>query len=347
MSFVYGEPRVEDRKHMWELLQRIKLKVSDPWVVLGDFNEAMWQFEHFSNTRRGERQMQSFRDALDYCDLHDIGFSGLPWTFDNRRRGSRNVKVRLDRVVASTSWMARFGDATVKHLVSPCSDHCLVLLQEYNEDPAVANGGIRRYEIMWECEDSLVPEIVAAWDAAGVKHDLGDISQGLQVVMNTLHKWSRVKFGSVIKELETLRSKLEELQLRDDAADAEESTRIKERMNEILYREEMMWLQRSRISWLKEGDCNTRYFHIKAQWRAKKNKIKKLRNGEGQWCETWKDMCDLTSRFFQDLYSKDELVDPDPIMPIFERRATQEMNEMLCREFTVEEIGNACSTSAL
>jgi hypothetical protein len=39
---------------MWELLQRIKLKVSDPWVVLGDFNEAMWQFEHFSNTRRGE-----------------------------------------------------------------------------------------------------------------------------------------------------------------------------------------------------------------------------------------------------------------------------------------------------
>jgi hypothetical protein len=49
-------------------------------------------------------------------------------------------------------------------------------------------------------------------------------------------------------------------------------------MNEILYREEMIWLQRSRIDWLKEGDRNTKYFHHKAVWRARKNKITKLRD---------------------------------------------------------------------
>jgi hypothetical protein len=118
-SFIYGEPRVEDRKQMWELLQRIKDRVPDPWIVMGDFNEVMWQFEHFSNTRRGERQMEDFREVLEICDLHDIGFSGLPWTFDNRRGGSRNVKVRLDRAVASSLWSTHFPNAAIQHLVPP------------------------------------------------------------------------------------------------------------------------------------------------------------------------------------------------------------------------------------
>jgi len=55
-------------------------------------------------------------------------------------------------------------------------------------------------------------------------------------------------------------------------------------IDELLYREEMMWLQRSRITWLKEGDRNTKLFHRKAVWRAKKNRIKKLKQDEGNWC---------------------------------------------------------------
>jgi endonuclease/exonuclease/phosphatase (EEP) superfamily protein YafD len=40
-----------------------------PWLVIGDFNEVMWSFEHFSSTRRRERQMLDFREVLSYCDL--------------------------------------------------------------------------------------------------------------------------------------------------------------------------------------------------------------------------------------------------------------------------------------
>jgi hypothetical protein len=52
-------------------------------------------------------------------------------------------------------------------------------------------------------------------------------------------------------------------------------------MDEVLYREEMMWLQRSRISWLKEGGHNTRFFHMQAKWHARKNKIRKLNRVDG------------------------------------------------------------------
>jgi hypothetical protein len=79
-TFVYGEPKVEDRKHMWTLLKRIKTNVSEPWFMAGDFNEACWQKEHFSACRRNENQMAAFRDTLSVCDLHDLGYKGLPWT---------------------------------------------------------------------------------------------------------------------------------------------------------------------------------------------------------------------------------------------------------------------------
>lgn len=40
--------------------------------------------------------MAAFRDVLADCGLTDLGFVGLPFTYDNGRDGNANVKVRLD-----------------------------------------------------------------------------------------------------------------------------------------------------------------------------------------------------------------------------------------------------------
>jgi hypothetical protein len=48
--------------------------------------------------------MEDFRAALTFCDSHELGFSGLPYTWDNGRPGSANVRVHLDRVVADPEW---------------------------------------------------------------------------------------------------------------------------------------------------------------------------------------------------------------------------------------------------
>jgi hypothetical protein len=46
-------------------------------------------------------------------------------------------------------------------------------------------------------------------------------------------------------------------------ADREEIRRVTDSMNELLYREEMMWMQHSRIDWLREGDQSTKFFTVK------------------------------------------------------------------------------------
>jgi hypothetical protein len=70
--------------------------------------------------------------------------------------------------------------------------------------------------------------------------------------MISLRKWSSVKFGVVTKELKSIRKRMEELGEGTTAANQEEIRKITNRMDELLYREEMMWLQRSWIAWLKE-----------------------------------------------------------------------------------------------
>jgi hypothetical protein len=92
-TFVYGEPRVDKRKEMWDLLRDLYGAWDGPWMLIGDFNETMWQYEHFSETPRPERQMMDFREVLSHCDSHDLGFSSLPWTYNNNQGGRQNVRV--------------------------------------------------------------------------------------------------------------------------------------------------------------------------------------------------------------------------------------------------------------
>ena len=52
--------------------------------------------------------------------------------------------------------------------------------------------------------------------------------------------------------------------------------KINENLVELYHREEILWRQRSRIEWLTSGDKNTRFFHLRASIRRKKNMIKAL-----------------------------------------------------------------------
>jgi hypothetical protein len=133
-------------------------------------------------------------------------------------------------------------------------------------------------------------------------NSLRDIQQGLDQMRLSLKQWSADNFGSVTKELRRIRERIALLSILDRLAHESEVQSLRARMEEILLREEVMWLQRSRVDWLREGDRNTKKFHMKVARRAKKNRITRLCRDDGRATQQRKEMEYMTREFFKELY---------------------------------------------
>lgn len=85
-----------------------------PWLCLGDFNEILASNEKCGGVERHQRCMNDFRDALDYCELRDIGFEGDPYTWRNHSRElSTYICERLDRATVNNDWCNAFPNAVL------------------------------------------------------------------------------------------------------------------------------------------------------------------------------------------------------------------------------------------
>lgn len=164
--------------------------VSDPpWLVIGDLNEALWDFEHLSSIPRPEPRMVVFRDTLEVCELVDLGFSGIPFTYDNHRAGVSNVKVHLDRAIATNTWCNMFPFYFVQHVVSPCLGQVALVLKGA-PDLAYHGPKARQYEVFWE-RNTLLPDVIKeAWDSMGEVHNLDKLQSALSRTMATLSAWA-------------------------------------------------------------------------------------------------------------------------------------------------------------
>jgi hypothetical protein len=74
------------RRRDWELLQFLRREYDNPWIYAGDFNEILCASEQFGGNERQEWMMEGFREAVDYCRFTDMGYSGLPFTWNNKQQ---------------------------------------------------------------------------------------------------------------------------------------------------------------------------------------------------------------------------------------------------------------------
>lgn len=199
-------------------------------------------------------------------------------------------------------WLNLWPNSIITHLTSPQSDHKALIVEVRSGMDAVHKNITFRYEIMCEREENLGSIVERAWLKRNPGSDLGTLAERLRSVTKDLREWSRDNFGQVTKQLEELRGEVDMLEREDPIQNWEAIIKAKKNLDELLYREEMMWLQRSRINWLREGDRNTKYFYLRARWRARKNRIKKLKKEDGKWMSDQQEMQRMAMDYFSNLF---------------------------------------------
>ncbi|KAH9801140.1 hypothetical protein KPL71_000911 [Citrus sinensis] len=357
---VYGHPEMGQKQHTWTLLRRLVGLSPSPWLCFGDFNEILHPYEKSGGNERNVNSINSFRQALRDCELADVGYKGYPFTWSNGRFGQRFIEERLDRFVCNRAWSDNFVNDAAINLNTWTSDHCPVLMvvQEKGEEMAASRRQSSRihYEDMWSPYEACKEIVSEEWSLNGNWQSGNSVYSFRKIAkesMARLLNWSKREFRGREKQLEELQKQLQEWKQRGVQYESGEEIKIVEnQIQNIIIDEEIYWKQRSRADWLKEGDKNTKFFHLKVLNRKKKNQIWGIENSSGDWIKKAKDVEAEFCNYFTKLFTttKPSQNQMEAALKGVTPRVSEDMNELLENPFTVEEVTEAlnqmCPTKA-
>lgn len=130
----------------------------------------------------------------------------------------------------------------------------------------------------------------------------------MKCLTEKLRAWNRDTFN-IFKRKRRLRIRLEgvvrALDVRASPGLLKLEGILKKEWSEVLVQEELLWMQKSRVDWLRVGDRNTKFFYMIILIRRRLNRIEMLRDEEGEWVSDSTEVKNLAMRYYKKLFCSD------------------------------------------
>ncbi|XVE49462.1 hypothetical protein DITRI_Ditri01bG0084300 [Diplodiscus trichospermus] len=193
-----------------------------------------------------------------------------------------------------------------------------------------------RFEISW-LRDSGCRDIVhQSWERSAMQpiHDrIATCGKDLLTWGKNLNK----DFGS---KLAFCRREIALLRRRTDSFAMQRLAQIQQEYVVILGQQEDYWRQRAKQFWLQYGDCNSRYFHVAATTRKRKNSVQKLKDTTGEWIMWNEGLGEHIKNYFAELFNSCSS-GGEEIFQAVQTCISPTQNNELVSEFTLEEVKEA------
>jgi exonuclease III len=339
----YGHPNSAKRKESWNLLRRLSTLQPNPWVCIGDFNEIVDYSEKKGIVIRPRWQMEDFQRGLEDARLHDLGFKGPKFTWNNGRPGREYTVERLDRAMANTEWRDNWRDAVVETLVCCSSDHLpLLLILQRPKIHGRKNWRPFRYEAGWSKRGDFNKIIQEAWEIkTPTRMPWVDFKRKLQKCKKVIQQWVQKSKPPTEKYIKEKTTELAKIQEEANPLKMHVEKEIREEIHTLLEQEEIKWKQRAKEDWLRDGDRNTKYFHACANHRQRKNRIDHIEDRLGRECEDATSVEKAFVEYFKFLFTSSNAHDTSECTDAIEGRLTESMKAGLTAIYTEDEIHRA------
>ena len=136
-----------------------------------------------------------------------------------------------------------------------------------------------RFEKAWLSQEGFIDLVIDWWQSFTLGDNLGkDWQLKLQFLRKKLRGWHANVMGAMKRQKQHLLSQISRFEELDEshflsAHDIDSWQACQSSLHQIYLDEETYWQQQSRIQWFLQGDLNTKFFHVTASSRKRRNII--------------------------------------------------------------------------
>ena len=180
-----------------------------------------------------------------------------------------------------------------------------------------------------------------AWKRNFVGNDCFILHKKQSYLASDLRRWNKEVFGHVQSRIVEFTRNIEKIQMEDPTeANGIEEAKLQTGLNTWLSRNETTWRQKSRETWMKEGDRNSNFFHISSVVRRTRNNIDAIRGDDNVWIVKISEIRDFVVEKFQDLFTVKEICCPADLSDLIYSTISNGENDSLCQIPSLREIKN-------
>ncbi|XP_059650734.1 uncharacterized protein LOC132296560 [Cornus florida] len=244
-------------------------------LVVGDWNATKFHSDKQGGRWVPQKLLDEFNEYLHNTGLMELFASNGDWSWCNKQGRKRRIMAKLDRVFTNDAWLQLFTGTKISYSASFSSDHYGVVINIFRQ----FTSGPKPFKMLkiWCLQDGIMEVIKKAWDVPIPATPIHILLKKLRKVKAAVKLWNKESFGDIEERVLTTKKSLEEIQLTlldnptNDMFDKE--NQAQDDYSDALSAQEILYVQKSWIVWLKDIDRCTGYFHSKMKQHHQFNAI--------------------------------------------------------------------------
>eukprot|EP00253_Pinus_taeda_P015037 PITA_15037 len=319
------------------------------WILGGNFNMIASSEEKKGGKCRINRDGTLLKDFIHNNWLIDILTANGIFTWTNKRSAALQIASRLDRFLVSDNAVHLGGEFTAHIIPFSGSDHWPIELHWNRPGNNIKRPF--RFENFWFSHPDFKDFIQKFWQISNptAPSKMERFQKKLKMLKAEIKRWNKNTFGNILKEKERIIEGIKQTQQKIILEERTEELAQKEQdlENKLLAweeQEEILWQQKSRIRWLKEGEKNTKFFHRSTIQRRMRNNISQIINEQGEKMETQEEIEHEFIQHFKEMSKEPRINRTAAIEEITQHiphLISEEQNSLLLKPISMQEVETA------